>query len=75
MFLALMLAPAVRSLWFPIVTHPENSTGKNFEAEASALGTLQFALGRSETELGWGQGKGNGWQIAQNETPLRRCFS
>jgi hypothetical protein len=56
MFLALMLAPAVRSLWFPIVTHLEKSTWKNFEAEASAIGTLQFALGRSGTELGWGQG-------------------
>jgi hypothetical protein len=56
MFLANLLVAVARSLWFTIVTHLENSTWKNFAAEAISDWHLQLALGRSGTELGRGHG-------------------
>jgi lysophospholipid acyltransferase (LPLAT)-like uncharacterized protein len=56
MFLANLLVPVVRTVWFTIVTHLENSTCKNFAAEAISDWHLQLALGRSGTELGRGHG-------------------
>jgi hypothetical protein len=58
MFLANLLEPVVRSLWFTIVTHLENSTGKNFAAEAISDWHLQLALGRSAPNWAGALGKG-----------------